>query len=335
VKILEIKPLEPLSLPLSLIGGVDVFTVTQSTPIPLPTTVAGALGASMDVVLSLMDPMDSLNELIMELKNLCGNCEKPIALGPLVCFDEQITDQSKCYAYLHPGKLLLLAEHCIVENNGIVHLKNKSEDHDECYVDFTPITVVGVSLQRTKSGEEKVVRYGYMYRYPLITFRTPSGRALNPLYIYEFNCEENINAVVRFGGESRVAKLTTRSNEASYLKNIKSPLDELEKGLYIALSPIPVIPLKNDATQISPGNVELPVHIESILGVPQETRPAKIRITRLGLGFSEAAKKRRPEILALPPGTLIKVKEDVKPPKFSNLMRNLLYIGFAALYKLR
>ncbi|MEM1830606.1 MAG: hypothetical protein QXJ97_03625 [Desulfurococcaceae archaeon] len=335
MKILEIKPLEPLSLSLSLIGGVDVYTVTHSTPIPLPTTVAGAIGASMNIVISQTDPMESLNDLINELKKRCGDSGRPLILGPLTCFNEHATDQSKCYAYLHPGRLLSLAEHCIVESNGIVYLKSRSGDRDVCYVDFTPITGVGVSLQRTKPGEEKVVRYGYMYRYPLITFRTPSGRALNPLYIYEFNCEENINAVVRFGGESRVAKLTTRSIEASYLKNIKSPLDELEKGLYIALSPIPVIPLKNDATQLSPGNVELPVHIESILGVPQETRPAKIRITRLGLGFSEAAKKRRPEVLALPPGTLIKVKEDVKPPKFSNLMRNLLYIGFASLYKLR
>ncbi|MEM4675478.1 MAG: hypothetical protein QXM12_04240, partial [Nitrososphaerota archaeon] len=172
MKILEIKPLEPLSLPLSLIGGVDVFTVTQSTPIPLPTTVAGAIGASMNIVLSSTDPMGSLIELVNELKNRCGDSGRPLVLGPLTCFDEQATDQSKCYVYLHPRELLLLSEQCIVESNGVVHLKSKSGDRDVCYVDFAPITVVGVSLQRTKPGEEKLVRYGYMYRYPLITFRT-------------------------------------------------------------------------------------------------------------------------------------------------------------------
>ncbi|MEM4817136.1 MAG: hypothetical protein QXU77_06280, partial [Desulfurococcaceae archaeon] len=62
----------------------------------------------------------------------------------------------------------------------------------------------------------------------------------------------------------------------------------------------------------------------------------KLRIVRLGLGFSEVVRKKRPEILALPPGTIIGVEDDVNPPTFgdNDLMKELLHIGFATLYKL-
>ncbi|MEM0153915.1 MAG: hypothetical protein QXL22_02605 [Candidatus Nezhaarchaeales archaeon] len=335
MKILEIKPLEPLSLSLSPIGGIDIFTVTHSTPIPLPTTVAGALGASMNVKPLSSDPIDSLIELIRELGKICGAVEDPIVLGPLTCLEKQITDASKCYTYIYPKGLVSLSL-CSIDIRGkIVYLNlDKCKGDEERYIDFTPLTMVGVSLQRTGPGEDKTVRYGYMYRYPLTIYRTSSGKVVNPVYIYRFNCGKDVNTITRFGGESRVAKLVTRDVEADYLKNIRTPLKKLEKGLYISLSPIPMIPLKSNVTRLNPETVELPIPMNSVIGIPQKDSPPKIKIDRLGLGFSEVVERRRPEILALPPGTAIMIEEDRASTTFSDLMKGLLSIGFASLYKL-
>lgn len=336
MKILEIKPLEPLSLSLSPIGGINIFTVTHSTPIPLQTTVAGALGASMNVKPLSNDPIDSLIESIRELGKICGVVEDPIVLGPLTCLEEQITDASKCYMYIYPKELVSLSL-CSIDIHGkLVYLNlDKCRDNEEHYIDFTPLTMVGVSLQRTGPGEDKTVRYGYMYRYPLIIYRTRSGKVVNPVYIYRFNCGKNLDITTRFGGEGRVAKLVTRDIEADYLKNMRTPLKKLEKGLYISLSPIPMIPLKSNVTQLDPESVELPIPMNSVIGIPQKDSPPKIKIARLGLGFSEVSRKRRPEILALPPGTVIMIDEDSSLSTFSDLMKGLLSIGFASLYKLR
>jgi|GEM_PF-902580 len=336
MKVLEIIPLEPLSLTLSPISGIDIFTVTHSTPIPLPTSIAGALGSSMNVVLSSNDPMGSLIELISRLKELCGNTEEPIVQGPLTCFEEWITDPSKCYAYIHGNRLLSLSFSGIEVRKKMVYLREECKDHVDCIVDFSPITMIGVSLQRTKPGEDKNVRYGYMYRYPLVIFRTSSRGVVNPIYVYRFNCRKDLNLINRFGGESRVAKFVTRNVEADFLNNIKTPLKKLERGLYISLSPIPMIPLKDNILRLESNAVEIPIPLFSVMGVPQEKSQPKIRVVRLGLGFSEVVRKRRPEILALPPGTVIRVENDVNPLTFSgdDLMKELLYIGFATLYKL-
>ncbi|MEM1662472.1 MAG: hypothetical protein QXP72_05865 [Desulfurococcaceae archaeon] len=336
MKLLEIKPLEPLSLTLSPISGIDIFTTTHSTPIPLPTSVAGAIGSSMNIELFSNDPVESLIELINRLKELCGNMDEPIIQGPLTCFEEQIMDPSKCYAYIYGNKLISLSFSGFEVRNKMVYLREKCKDHVDCFVNFTPITMIGVSLQRTKPGEDKIVRYGYMYRYPLITFRTSSGRVVNPIYLYRFNCRKDLNVINRFGGESRVAKFVTIDVEADFLNNIKTPLKKLERGLYISLSPIPIIPLKDNVLRLEPDAVELPVPLSSVVGLPQEKSHPKLRIVRLGLGFSEVVRKKRPEILALPPGTIIGVEDDVNPPTFgdNDLMKELLHIGFATLYKL-
>ncbi|MEM0233341.1 MAG: hypothetical protein QXL22_04900 [Candidatus Nezhaarchaeales archaeon] len=337
MKILEIIPLEPLSLSLSPIGGVDVFTVTRSTPIPLPTTVAGALGMSMNVKLSSNDPVDSLIELSRKLEEICGAVEGPIVLGPLTCFEERITDPRKCHVYMYPERMVSLSfiERGIDVSGKMVYLNlERCRSDEECYTDFTPMTLVGVSLQRTRPGEDKIVRYGYYYRYPLIIYRTPSGKVVNPTYIYKFNCGKDFNTIIRFGGEGRVAKLATRDIEANYLENIRSPLKKLERGLYISLSPIPVIPLESNVTSFNPETVELPIPMNSVIGIPQPSAPPKVRFDRFGLGFSEVIVRRRPEILVLPPGTVIMIEEDEALTTFSDLMRGLLNIGFASLYKL-
>ncbi|MEM1831572.1 MAG: hypothetical protein QXJ64_04215 [Thermosphaera sp.] len=336
MKILEVRPLEPLSLSLSPIGGLDIFTVMQPTPIPLPTTIIGALGAIMNVKLSSNDPMNSLIELINVLKNNCEAGEDPIVLGPLTCFEGQVIDPNRCYAYVYPDRLLSLSKHAIDVRSKIVYLKEECKGSEECYIDFTPMTLTGVSLLRTRPGEDKTVRYGFMYRYPLITFRTSSGRVVNPVYIYGFNCYNDLNAIARLGGEGRIVKLVTKIDETDFLKNITTPLKRLEKGLYLSLSPIPMIPLRDDAIYLTPETVKLPIPVDSIVGIPQEYSPPKIRIIRLGLGFSEVAKKRRPEILGLPPGTVIMIKDNVTTPKSddNDLMKKLLSIGFATLYKL-
>lgn len=339
MKVLVIKPVEPPSLSLSPIGGVDIFTVLRSTPIPLPTTVAGSVGASMGVKPLLQDPTGSLIELGRRLTELCGGAE-PVIQGPLICLEERTVDPEKCYTYIYPEKLVSLAS---IVTSADIGSRPTYLDLEKCgsgaghHIDFVPLTLIGVSLQRSSAEEDKAVRYGYMYRYPLAIYTTANGKAVSPTYVYRFNCGKDLNTIIRFGGEGRIAKLVTRDVKTDHpsLSNIRSPLNAFEKGLYIALSPVPIIPIKKDSTLLGPNAVELPIPAGSIVGVPQAGRPPKIRIERLGLGFSEAVGRRRPEILALPPGTMIVIEEGGKPTEFSELMRGLLNIGFASFYKLR
>lgn len=337
MKMLRIRPIEPLSLSLSPIGGMEIFTVVRSTPIPLPTTVAGSLGASMGVKPLSQDSIGSLIELSRKLTELCGGTE-PVIQGPLICSEEHIVDLGKCYTYIYPEKLVSLTfiEASADISNRPTYLDlEKCKGNAECYIDFAPLTLVSVSLQRSGTEGDKTVRYGYMYRYPLTIHTTANGKAISPIYIYRFNCVKDLNTIIRFGGEGRIAKLTTRDVKTSCLDNIRSPLNGFEKGLYIALSPVPIIAIKKDSTLLDSNAAELPIPVSSIVGIPQSGKPPKIRIERLGLGFSEVADRRRPEILVLPPGTMIIIEESEAPTDFSELMRGLLNIGFASLYKLR
>ncbi len=76
------------------------------------------------------------------------------------------------------------------------------------------------------------------------------------------------------------------------------------------------------------------------VGVPREcsgggggaAQPPRLRLVRLGLGFSEAAGG-RPQVVSFPPGTLVRVLRGHKP-SLSPLLKTLVGLGFATLYKI-
>jgi len=77
--------------------------------------------------------------------------------------------------------------------------------------------------------------------------------------------------------------------------------------------------------------------LEDIIGIPsigiESKKATKIRIIRLGLGFSEVLCKRRPQILALPSGTIIHIKRELTV--IEDLYINLLKPGYASLLKVK
>lgn len=345
MKVLEVVPTQPLSISATAIGGADFFTLTRPMATPLLTTILGALGSLNDVRLDQVeDTVSMLGELCEKFMNMF-KCDEPIIFGPLLRFRTDEEELRDTYAYLYPnrflpiGKLRIFAE----ESDRSVVFEYWSDDDS---ITYDPLVMIGVSLERrsiepkSELGEEanrKVIRYGLTYKYPLAIYRMKDGKVVEPIYTYLLNCNGRIKTgLVRLGGEGRIANINLRNLPSpEFSEKVKNPLSGLEEGYYIALSQIPLLPLTSESTLILQlEKFEVPVKIEDVIGIPQVRGPPKIKVERLGLGFSEVTKKRRPQILALPSGTIIRV---TKPwaGEYSYVMRTLLRLGFSSFYKLR
>jgi hypothetical protein len=164
-----------------------------------------------------------------------------------------------------------------------------------------------------------------------------------------------LEGVVRFGGEGRAAKVYTDSVEG--ISGVKSMYVLLElilnqslqlgisgvksiltasPGLYIALSPVPLIPKAGNAIYLEPGSFLGLECVEEIVGILPTApgKPPRVVIEPLGLGFYEVKRVRRPAIVALPPGTVLRIDRglsDVVHP----LLEALYSIGFASLAPLK
>jgi CRISPR-associated protein Cmr3 len=153
--------------------------------------------------------------------------------------------------------------------------------------------------------------------------------------LYVINCEnvDNLRGIARFGGEGRAAKVYTDSVEG--VSSVESILTA-SPGLYIALSPIPLIPKAENVIYLEPENFLGLERVEEIVGILPTTpgKPPKVVVEALGLGFYEVKRVRRPVIVALPPGTVLRIGRglsDVVHP----LLETLYSIGFASLVPLK
>jgi hypothetical protein len=336
MRILVVEPLEPLSLSTSPITGIDMLSTAHPLTIPLPTTVAGALGALLGVTLASEDPVQGMRELVEKIGSVLS-CRKPVILGPLL---QLSIDGSWSEPLISIGWRRFASFRCVNSEAMFIDLE-VCKDCKSLAAAFTTIAY-GVSLERraTEPGicGEKRARTGYLYRYPIVTYRAVCRDSEVPAktrLLYVINCEkaESLRGIVRFGGEGRVAKVYTDSVEG--VSGVESILTA-SPGLYIALSPVPLIPKAGNAIYLEPGSFLGLERVEEIVGILPTTpgKPPKVVVEALGLGFYEVKRVRRPAIVALPPGTVLRVGRGLSDAVHP-LLETLYSIGFASLALLK
>lgn len=329
---LEFEPVNPPSLHGASIGGIEVFGVPKALPAPLPTTVAGALGNYLRVQLSSRDLLGSLSELYEVLSKLLGCQGGSCVKGPLTYFEVGGRRLPEPYVSIERYFIPLVGSFKVSEDS-VVCIGGEIRS-----VVWEPVTRVGIALERRGEGEKRAIP-GYFYKYAVSFYRLDS-EIVRPVFTYVIPLKADVHGLLRFGGEGSVARAISRDLEhlEDLVTRVVSPLEGLNEGYYVALSPIPLLPKRQHPTELEK-DLELPLNTQDvrILGVPSRcgegVRPPKLKVVRLGLGFSEVGKARRPQVLALPPGTVIEVSHKHKP-HLGPLMKVLLGLGFATLFKL-
>jgi hypothetical protein len=345
MRILLIEPLEPLVLSRTPIVSHEFIASSHSVlSTPPQTTVSGLLGLIHGVDLEAYKNLDHaglLGKLVEELGN--RGCKKPVFKGPLVLFKNFSSEPYVC-----------LGELCaplnkIRREGGALKAYIDRADCIEC-VELKVEERIGVKLVRGYEGAvEKVVDMGYMYRYSTVRYeRVDGGGSVTPTFVYTLNCDSEIKPDVhRVGGEGRMAKVETIDVEkepkklperaVKALKRLKNPMEVEEGALYLAVTPIPLVPEANTASQpildLNKPNLLGLEFVEEVIGVIPLKRDAKPkrRVERLSLGYSEVLKARRPQILALPIGTIVKTR---KPEKTEEIIETLWSIGLPTLLEL-
>ena len=344
MKLLKIRPLEELVLSKAPIVTHDMFGVHDVSATPLPTTIAGLLGNLLGITYN-DDGIGGLERLASKFKEM--GCGKPVIIGPLIYFEKLCNEP-----YVQIGNVLVPSSRI----RGVVDVYGREVfyvgiDTNSQIVKFVRGSRVGIKLKRGYKDEiMKVVSRGFIYKYFTSRYITlDEEKSLMPTIVYIINCKVNdMKGIARVGGESRVAliEISDFGEDLGNLGKIVSIL-QADKGYYVALSPIPILPkpealntllLTNDTAELGfVGEViGIPPLIKDNVGIEKvkkgDLQPRK-RIERLNLGFSETLKKRRPQILSLPPGTIIRI-ESIEHENVGALLKLLWSIGFASLLKL-
>lgn len=297
-KLLKIRQIESLVLSKSPIPSPDSIGIHNVLAVPLPSTIVGMLGNLLGVT-QINDGMFGFEALLKGLKS--KGCSEPVIKGPILVEGEEKT-------YITVGNKLVMPSD--IKDFSITKTEKISVDYR-----------LGVRLRRGYDSQEKVTYPGYMYRINTVDYGSKE-------LVYLVNCNlENKQYLARVGGEDRIAIVKIEDSKEEKLV-IKSPKEIENEGYYIALSPIPLIP-KKDELWLSE-STEGMQFIKEIIGIPQEEdKEPKKKVERLFLGYSEALKLRRPQILSLPAGTIVKVKKI--EGKVNNLIETLWSLGYASL----
>lgn len=359
--LLIIEPLEPLSTSRTIIGGPRYFSPAVATfSLPQSTTILGMLGALLGITVSNgnVNSLDDIKYVASVLKQKMS-CKTPQLLGPFPATGKNL---ERLYVPVSPSIYVPVdrINEVIKYVEGTNPYKSFYLDTDICREsDKIPVCIktrnmvlTGVSLERSHDRGEKIIKLGYMYKYPLVIYiDIATGRPIDVKMVYVLNCELHLKeTIVRIGGESRIAKIRTiKAEEPKILDVIKktiNPLMDIKPGIYLATNFVPFVTIKpgtiglNDINAVK--GLEFLDEVNDIIGLPQlvskrhgiiEIRPPKVVIERLGLGYSESYGRRRPQVLALPPGTLLLIrKKEVLAT--TGIIQTLWDIGYATLFEL-
>lgn len=346
MKVVEIVPLEPLVHGRAPVPSPDAISRFTPMAMPLPTAITGLIGSILGVRLEpsrvSIEALEDLEKLLRELR--ARGCRDPVIRGPIFRFPTCCED-----LYIAVGASLLIPISRIKRAGNMFYVDLAGEGAP--YVEVVGEERMGIKLVRGygSSGEsDKVAERGYMYSYATTVYRRAGGEAVTPVLIYALNCDiEDRRVVTRLGGEGRLANVSITSPETDYarvLEAVKTPLEELEKGTYITLTYSPLIEPAN--ADHRPEIIDLDSllgaeFVEEFVGLIPIVRTSrdlerikrrkvaiKKRIERLGLGFSESFRVKRPQVLAIPPGTLIRARD---PGRRGHLLKILWSIGFSSI----
>jgi len=336
LKALILKPLGPTRLVQSPILPSNIFspTIEPALGIPMPSTILGLIGNILGVKLDrdvvIKDPLLGLDTLVSELSKKLKLVKGCLFAGPFIKLNIS-RDRSiiSIPIYSKTGTELLDASRIgdIAENLKLCK---------RCIAGYVKsLLYIGIHL---KDYEEKieerarVAKPGYMFKKLFTYIADVEGKPVDYEYIYVVDPQEEFpqHSVVRLGGEQRqtLLKLVDIDKLEGYtvLKDLLNKLTSLdqasESSTYILLTPAPLLSPHESLYYGEPGLI--PENID-VIGVPTD-QGVKPYITRIGLGFSEVIGVRRPQLLSLPPGTIIKIRSrSTLQPLISKLVRTGYY----------
>jgi hypothetical protein len=355
MRVLLVEPLEaPVFSRTPITSHEFIAGVHRAQPIPSPTTIAGMLGSALGLTLGgrAGAHIEAFEALLREFEN--AGCRKPVVKGPLLWF-RKLGDR----AYLCLGDAVApldVVEQVAEEVRKAV--KGGELVCNDC-VKVVSEEAVGVKLERGYGGAvEKVVDKGYMYRYSTVRYVTISeGEAVTPTYVYWLNCDRaSIPRIHRVGGEGRISSVNVTSKEdlpggvARALELLASPLEVEGEGLHLLLTQAPLIPVGvEEKLTLDPESFGRFTGLEFIRGdmgvkgmvaieVEDELKGRlrwrlKRRVERLNLGYSEILEARRPQVLALPVGTIVETRK-LELDNVNRVVELLWSIGLTSLLKL-
>ncbi len=355
MRVLLVEPLEAPVFSRTPIASYEFIAgVHRAQPIPSPTTIAGMLGSALGLTLGGRTGahIEAFEALLREFEN--AGCRKPVVKGPLLWFRKL---GGKAYVCLGDTVAPLNVVERVAEEVRKA-VKGGELVCDDC-VKVVSEEAVGVKLERGYRGAvEKVVDKGYMYRYSTVRYVTISdGESVTPTYVYWLNCDRaSIPRIHRVGGEGRISSVNVTSKEdlpggvARALELLASPLEVEGEGPYMLLTQAPLIPIGvEEKLTLDPESFTRIAGLEFIRGVEGVKGMVAIevedelkgrlrwrlkrRVERLNLGYSEALKARRPQVLALPVGTIVETRR-LEPRNVNRVAELLWSIGLASLLKL-
>ena len=332
-RVIKVRPLGQLHMGLRNLSGVDAFAIDKASTAPLPSTVLGAVGYMLGVVVNTSTShvnydFDDLRQLARGIAGVdlafTTSTREPILWGPLVNFNG-----GGYGGYYIPidNKLLSISNVKRYIDATIKYYEDpfgeEAKELGKLLINYAKSSGrVGIELAR----ESKTVRRMFKVTYTSYKPEPECGGGettypeLDFTYVLRLSKANEgwVADVVRLGGEGRLALFSL--GEA-----FKPPT---EGDFAIALQPI-LIHADRPIAEIS-GVAGLEC-VEEVYGVLSGDE-FKVRVIDLGLGFSEVGRFRRPMLKALPQGTVIRLRnsDECRGALAVGLLSEL---GYGSLYR--
>ncbi len=295
----------------------------QSGPVPLPSTVAGALAGT--ALAAMKQPLCRTHDLYDDVRRglrllLCPGGGDFALRGPYLYARKE--DQQLLCAPLGRGQGLF----CVAMlDNGRLRV---------CTPSITGVQAVGIALNNLSKTVIEGLIYTSVYIDPVEVLRSASracGLDLSPTaadtagiiieaYVDE-SCATNFNtvkqllngAIAQLGGETRPTRIRV-THDRPGLK-LAEMLDGRSRYLYVA-SPLLLPGRIKGKYSRPPGDQRARQIVEEVLkalGLEPGSKPVawgRLRLTAVGLGYSLCRNKRRPYHAAILPGAVLDATAD-------------------------
>ena len=337
MRVLEIRPLGWARFSATPVAPSEYIGWQRLSGYPQPSTIIGLLGSLAGVALDgrdvEKDPLLGLGTLARELYKRCKG--EPLLMGPLVKVKAGAEVLYAVFVHSKQGAKLLSIEALSVLRQAIENGCLEGCDWERYMLGEAAFNVSpGIALADRDSPSRRIVNL--MFRRGFTYYVSKEGEALNYTLIYRTSCAESEglgeHSLARLGGEGRHAIIRLKEAEEGEEKVFNSLTwlgADLKEDYYLAVSTIPAIPQATEP-YVEPRQTPGLRKIKQVIGVPSGGS-FKPQVVALGLGFSEVAGKRRPMILGLPPGTVVKVGEGGE----DDMIKTLWRVGYATIIPLR